>query len=90
MPLTRSRVWTQIASSLANLRSVFSQNETLSTGLKKFTRELVGPTVKKLGWEFEPDESYLTGQLRRLLISVAGGAGDERYVRLFRGSGVYN
>ena len=56
---------------------MFSQNETLAAGLKKFTLALVGPSVKKLGWQFRSDEDYLTGQLRKLLISVAGNAGDE-------------
>lgn len=75
------RVWSQISSSLANLRSVFSQNESVAKGLKRFTRELASPAAERIGWKFEPNEDYLTVQLRKLLIGMAGFAGDERYVK---------
>lgn len=42
--------------------------------------KLVTPSVEKIGWTFSPDENYLTGQLRSLLISVAGNAGHKGYV----------
>lgn len=71
-------VWSQVSSTLANLRSVFSQNETAAEGLKKFTRTLVAPAAEKIGWEFQPNEDYLTVQLRKLLIAMAGTAGHER------------
>ncbi len=50
----------------------------VAAGLKKFTLQLVGPAVEEIGWEFSPNEVYLKGQLRALLISVAGNAGHEK------------
>jgi hypothetical protein len=70
-------VWSQVSSSLANLRSVFSQNEQAAEGLKKFTLNLASPAAEKIGWEFAPNEDYLTVQLRKLLIGMAGNAGHE-------------
>ncbi|KAJ5134097.1 hypothetical protein N7526_005462 [Penicillium atrosanguineum] len=73
-------VWSQLSSSLASLRSVFSQNEQAAEGLKKFTRDLVAPVAEQIGWEFQPNEDYLTVQLRKLLIAMAGNAGHESIV----------
>lgn len=70
-------VWSQVSSSLANLRSVFSQNEQVAEGLKKFTRSLAAPAAERIGWEFKADEDYLVIQLRKLLIAMAGNAGQE-------------
>jgi len=39
--------------------------------------KLVTPAPEKVGWEFRADEDYLTGQLRKLLIAMAGEAGHE-------------
>ncbi|KAJ0413729.1 peptidase family M1-domain-containing protein [Aspergillus carlsbadensis] len=73
-------VWSQVSSSVGNLRSVFSQNETVAQGLKNFARALSSPAADKIGWEFKPDEDYLTVQLRKLLISMSGLAGNESIV----------
>lgn len=73
-------VWSQISSSVANLRSVFSQNDSVAAGLKKFTLALASPAAEKIGWEFKADEDYLTVQLRKLLIGMAGFAGHESIV----------
>ncbi|EPS34157.1 hypothetical protein PDE_09121 [Penicillium oxalicum 114-2] len=73
-------VWSQVSSSLANLRSVFSQNEQVAEGLKNFTRSLASPAAERLGWEFQADEDYLVIQLRKLLIAMAGNAGHESIV----------
>jgi hypothetical protein len=51
----------------------------VAEGLKKFAGGLSSPAVIKIGWEFKPDEDYLTVQLRKLLIAMSGLAGDERY-----------
>ena len=56
---------------------MFSQNERVAEGLKKFTKSLAGPAAEKIGWDFQPNEDYLTIQLRKLLISMAGNAGQE-------------
>ncbi|KAJ5665585.1 uncharacterized protein N7477_008033 [Penicillium maclennaniae] len=73
-------VWSQLSSSLASLRSVFSQNEQAGEGLKNFTRNLVAPAAEQIGWEFQLNEDYLTVQLRKLLIAMAGNAGHESIV----------
>lgn len=74
------RVWSQIMTSLAYLRSMFANNEAVSNGLKNFVRKLVTPAVENIGWEFKQGEDYLIGQLRKLLISAAGHSGHEGYV----------
>ena len=71
-------VWSQIISSLEKIRSIFADNAVLATGLRIFTARLVAPATEKIGWEFAPNEDYLTGQLRALLISTAGSAGHEK------------
>ena len=65
-------------SSLGNIRSIFSDNEVLANGLKDFTLRLVTPTTEMIGWDFAPNENFLTGQMRALLISTAGNAGHEK------------
>lgn len=70
-------VWQQISMSLSKVRSVFSSNEQISAGLKKFALKLYSPAAEKIGWEFPADEDFLTGQLRKLLLAAAAGAGHE-------------
>jgi ERAP1-like C-terminal domain len=70
-------VWSQISNSLAKCRAVFTSNQRVSGGLKKFTLNLVSPAAEKIGWEFKDDDDYLTVQLRKLLLGMAGGAGHE-------------
>ena len=68
--------------SLSNVRSVFASNEAISTGLKTFTLRLVESATENIGWDFKPDEDFLTGQLRALLIGTAGLAGHKPCVAL--------
>jgi aminopeptidase N len=70
-------VWSQILSTLAHVKSIFSEDSQIADGLRKFTLKLVGPAVEKIGWEFASEEELLTGQLRSLLISNAGASGHE-------------
>lgn len=70
-------VWAQISGSLAKVRSVFSSNKQILDALKKFTLKLCTPAAEKIGWESVPDEDYLTGMLRNLLLGMAAGAGHE-------------
>ncbi|OJJ44851.1 hypothetical protein ASPZODRAFT_134244 [Penicilliopsis zonata CBS 506.65] len=77
---TNYLVWSQISSSLAHLRSVFSQNKEVAAALKTFTLSLSSPAAEKIGWEFKPDDDYLTIQLRKLLIAMAGNAGHESII----------
>ncbi|KAI9774858.1 MAG: hypothetical protein M1840_000074 [Geoglossum simile] len=68
-------VWSQVITSLTNVRSIFAGNKEIAGGLKKFTLQLVTPATAEIGWEFIDGEDFLTGQLRALLISAAGSAG---------------
>ncbi|OJJ95560.1 hypothetical protein ASPACDRAFT_82034 [Aspergillus aculeatus ATCC 16872] len=68
-------IWSQISTSIGTLRSVFAQNNSVSSGLKKFTLELVSLAAEEIGWEFKPEDDYLTVQLRKLLIGMACHAG---------------
>ncbi|KAJ9641853.1 hypothetical protein H2199_005066 [Coniosporium tulheliwenetii] len=70
-------VWQQILNALGNIRSIFSDDEEVSKGLKAFILKLVTPATDKIGWDFAPNEDFLTGQLRSLLIATAGLAGHE-------------
>lgn len=72
---TNQAVWAQLVASLINIRSIFAENKAVADGLRQFTLKLVSSATEKIGWEFSPGEDYLTGQLRALLIDVAGGAG---------------
>ena len=73
----RCSVWAQITASLANVRSIFASNERISIGLRRFTCQLVEQATLSVGWEYGPDESFLTGQLRALLLGTAGLAGHQ-------------
>jgi aminopeptidase 2 len=75
-------VWSEIATSIANLKSLFRENEQVYSKLKKLSRNLFSPIVERLGWEFadEKTEGYLKQLLRTLAISVAGKADDEKVV----------
>ncbi|KAL9014793.1 MAG: hypothetical protein Q9173_000584 [Seirophora scorigena] len=72
---TSYAAWAQLVASLVNIRSIFAENKAVADGLKQFTLKLVSSATEKIGWEFGPEEDYLTGQLRALLLSTAGGAG---------------
>lgn len=77
---TNYLVWSGLLAKLGKIRSTFSEDVSAAEGLRKFVLRLVGPATEKVGWEFAPNEDYLTGQLRALLISTAGLAGDESVV----------
>jgi aminopeptidase N len=70
-------VWSQITNSLSAIKSIFSDDAIIGDALKSFGLKLIGNAVAKLGWVFQPDEDYLTGQLRALLISSAGMNGNQ-------------
>lgn len=70
-------VWSEVLSSLGNIRSIFSDDAQISEGLRKFTLKLVSDATDTIGWEFGPHDDYLTGQLRALLLSTAGLQGHQ-------------
>jgi len=70
-------VWSEVLSSLSNIRSIFSDDPQVSEGLRAFALKLVTKATDQIGWEFGASDDYLTGQLRAQLISTAGLAGHE-------------
>ena len=70
-------VWSQVSSSLSRVRMVFASNKKVSAGLKNFALKLCSPAAEAIGWDFPKDEDYLTGQMRKLLLAMAAGAGHE-------------
>jgi aminopeptidase N len=75
-----SSVWTRIIPSLGHVQQVFVEHADITAALRKFTLKLVTPAVERVGWDFAPDEDYLMGQLRGLLINQAGRLGHEGVV----------
>ncbi|RDW83058.1 aminopeptidase [Coleophoma crateriformis] len=73
-------VWSQLLSSLGLVKSVFSSEEQIAEGLKRFVLDLISPAVKKIGWEESPGEDYLTGLLRAQLIMSAGFNGHQEVI----------
>lgn len=72
---TNYMTWSAIAQALGRCRHVFSYDEKILNGLKKFGLQLVSPAVEKIGLEFDPDEDYLVTMLRKLLLSMAANSG---------------
>lgn len=70
-------VWSQVSSSLSRIRMVFASNKQVSAGLKKFALKICSPAAESVGWDFPKDEDYLRGQMRKLLLAMAAGAGHE-------------
>lgn len=68
-------VWSQVLDSIGRVKSVFGDDEALKAGLEKFTLKLIDDAVARIGWEFAPDEEYLTTMLRKRLILTAGANG---------------
>lgn len=64
-------VWTQVLSSLGTIKSLFSHNDTIREGMKKFVLTLVSDAAARVGWEFPEGEDYLSAQLRKRLILTA-------------------
>ena len=71
------RVWAQLSSTLGSLRSVFAQKKEVQDGLSAFVLYLITPILEKVGWEVKPEEGPLEGQLRALIISLAGSVGHQ-------------
>ena len=70
---TDKNVWFVIASSLSFLDRVVDDDQ--RSQLQDFTRKLIAPSVKRLGWQPADKEDQLTGQLRGTLIGTLGTVG---------------
>ncbi|GKT44414.1 alanine/arginine aminopeptidase [Colletotrichum spaethianum] len=65
-------VWSQVLDSIALVKSIFSDDETIKKGLEAFTLKLINDVVAKMGWDFPEGESYLDGLLRKRVLVTAG------------------
>ena len=74
------QVWSQIQASLGKVRMVFSTEEKISGALKKFQHKLVSSQAEAVGWEFPKDEDFLTGQLRKLLLTMGVASGNKSII----------
>ncbi|KAJ6783630.1 hypothetical protein PWT90_11006 [Aphanocladium album] len=61
---THPLVWSQVLDAIAGVKSVFSEDEAIRTGLNKFTIKLIENRLKSLGFDPAEGESYLTTQSR--------------------------
>jgi len=77
---THFLIWQQILNSLGNVRSIFGNVDTVSTGLKKFNLALVSEAIEKVSWETPSNMDFLAGQLRALIITSAGGSGHQQTI----------
>lgn len=64
-------VWCSVLGTLASVRSLFADDAEIKEGLRRFTLRLVERQVTKIGWQEGKDEDYLTGQLRKRLLTTA-------------------
>ncbi|KAF2861216.1 aminopeptidase-like protein [Piedraia hortae CBS 480.64] len=69
-------VWVEVLSTLTRIQQIFTDKE-VAEGLQRFKLKLISPAVEKIGWKFPAKESFLTSQLRSLLITQAGLVGHE-------------
>ncbi|KAI0484343.1 peptidase family M1 [Xylariaceae sp. FL0804] len=80
-------VWSQVLGALGLVKTIFSDDETIREGLKKFSLKLIGNAVDRIGWEYPAQEDYLTTLLRkRLLLSAVNNdhpAAMEKALSLF-------
>ncbi|BFZ53691.1 hypothetical protein PYCC9005_000721 [Savitreella phatthalungensis] len=75
-------VWEELATRVSTIRSVFSDlGDDVANGLKAFGRSIYSKKAAELGWDYPEGESYLTGQMRTLLIGVAGACDDPSIVK---------
>lgn len=77
---TSYMTWSAISDALGRCRYIFSHNKKILNGLKQFALKLVSPAAEQIGLEFERQEVYLTTMLRKLLLSMAAGAGHKEII----------
>jgi len=72
-------VWMQINSSLRSIRIAFKfQEESIRSGLKRFTRLLVGPQATALGWDFNGDDDISMAEYKAEMFQAAALADEPR------------
>ncbi|KAJ7328905.1 leucyl aminopeptidase [Mycena albidolilacea] len=74
---TNYLVWASMLSSFGEIAAAFEENTEISAGLRAFIRNLFGPLVQRLGYEFPEGESVDIVQLRKTAILGAVVGRDE-------------
>jgi puromycin-sensitive aminopeptidase len=69
-------IWSVITGGLAAIDH-HALSDQARPSFQRFVRDLVGPTLNRLGWEPGPDESDLTRKLRGDLIAAMGNIGHD-------------
>jgi puromycin-sensitive aminopeptidase len=69
-------IWSVINGGLAGIDHHAVADDT-RPAFQRFVRDLVGPALKRLGWDPAPDESDLTRKLRGDLIAAMGNIGND-------------
>jgi puromycin-sensitive aminopeptidase len=76
---TDRTVWAVLVAGISELQRV--ADDAGRTALEGFARELIAPTVERLGWAPAPDEDELTRALRGMLLSALGIVGADEATR---------
>ncbi|KAH9942750.1 peptidase family M1-domain-containing protein [Amylocystis lapponica] len=74
-------VWLSISTNLANIIGNWWEYANITDPLDALRRELFGPIVARLGYEYPEDEPVETRQLRTLAISEAASGGEGSVVQ---------
>jgi aminopeptidase 2 len=63
-----NRVWDEITARVTSLRMAWIfEPKDVKDAMETFTRELMGPKAKALGWNFAPDEGHIQRQFKSVL-----------------------
>lgn len=79
---THPLVWMQILDAIAGIKSVFSGDEVITSGLDKLTNKLIDGQIKTLGFDPVQGEPYLATQLRTDVFATAVGSRHPEYVSI--------
>ncbi|ODV90517.1 hypothetical protein CANCADRAFT_57016 [Tortispora caseinolytica NRRL Y-17796] len=74
-------VWQEMLSRIALIRNAWIfESPDIADSIKILQRELTAPMAHKMGWSFSETDGHVESQLKALLFSVAGHAGDETII----------
>jgi aminopeptidase 2 len=79
---TEYAVWKEIQNRLKAIDAAWIfEDASVQAGLQAFRRDLFAKKAKELGWEFSATDEHVQKQLKAMLFSSAGLAGDETVVQ---------
>jgi len=71
-------VWMEIAMGLSRIEQILAKNKSATENLKKLTIDLFSPTMKRLGWSVQTNETHADTFLRSLVISRLARSDDKK------------